>query len=681
MHGLLDVSIIIMPRFDPYNDPEQVFTVHDRLELALEEKEGPTTQALKDSPITGILSCPTEVVDRIFQHISDNHDLAQLCKVNRRFFATALPRLYHTLQININPRLDSAILQMLTRENTGLRFVRNVYVYPCKDISNNVPLSNQCFQIVINSLPQNRLRGLHWLDRDPLPAIIMSTLWQRQRNLRHIEIVPEADLYRRHGQSEHQRQLERLKFPDLKAVRAVLKEFSTVYTASMALRLGHVVDLEVDALFWVGEDPHEYNPEPEDTNPSPDSEPESEGEETAGPPDPDFFIIDPLTQGLFDHLVRMKPGYTPPFDQITTLTLKDINLGLSRHTWFTYLSLKSLRHLGIEYCEGADIFLLHLIERFPVLHSFQLAHRLDDQSDRTVHAIEELLKYLPIHRLQVLKLCLRNAHAAPSVLSLIKHRDSLEQLQIDVAKRLLPVTSEEASGYRNTGEGVEAPLYRRNSSGLPRKTAYIYRVYNPKDFELLIKSCIHLRELSIALPSYQLYFNHLGVGPHENVGFSKYINIIVRNLELCTLNIVNWPTNYKYSRSERYYKAKNASLARVASTIFKRHRTYNPDTDSFDTKTRYSPLDIVSFGVNERLSTSATAPRPAHFLQSTFEAQGLKGFSAQQMDELELYKRALDTHIFDYGERDFDKTSRKVHSALCWSDDSDDDDSQGSLGE
>jgi hypothetical protein len=183
------------------------------------------------------------------------------------------------------------------------------------------------------------------------------------------------------------------------------------------------------------------------------------------------------------------------------------------------------------------------------------------------------------------------------------------------------------------------------------------------------------------LPSYQLYFAHLGAGPEENVGFSKYINIIVRNLDLCALNIVNWPTNYKYLRSDGYYKAKNASLARVASAIFKRHRTYHSETDSCDGKVRYSPLDIVSFGVDECLSTCSTAPRPAHFLQSTFDAQGVNGFSAQQVGLNDLHKRALDTDIFEYGVRNFDKASRKVHSSTYLSEDSEDDDSQGSLGE
>jgi hypothetical protein len=327
------------------------------------------------------------------------------------------------------------------------------------------------------------------------------------------------------------------------------------------------------------------------------------------------------------------------------------------------------------------MFLLHLAECFPALHCIQLAHLLDDQADRTIRAIEELLQYLPINRLRILTLCLRNANALPSVLSIVKHCDSLELLQVDVAKKLLSVSSEEYSGHRNTGQGLQAPQYTRNASNLPKKTAHIHRVYNQKDFDLLIKSCIHLRELSIALPSYQLYFAHLGAGPEENVGFSKYINIIVRSLDLCTLNIVNWPTNYKYLRSDGYYRAKNASLARVASAIFKRHRTYNSETDSCDGKVRYSPLDIVSFGVDERLSTCSTAPRPAHFLQSTFDAQGVNGFSAQQVGLNDLHKRALDTDIFDYGVRNFDKASRKVHSSTYLSEDSEDDDSQGSLGE
>jgi hypothetical protein len=395
----------------------------------------------------------------------------------------------------------------------------------------------------------------------------MSTLWQRQKNLHYIVIVPETDSYLRGGESVHQRQLERLKFPNLKAVRAVLKDSNTVHTASLALKLGRVVDLEVDALFWVGEDPHEHNPEP-DTNPSPDSEAESEADDMPSSPDPDFPIIDPLTENLFQHLGRVKPGYTPRFNQITTLVLKDINLSLSKHTWFTYLDLKSLKRLGLEYCEGADMFLIHLAECFPALRCFQLAHRLDDQSDRTILAIEELLQYLPINRLQVLTICLRNANALPSVLSIVKHRDSLEQLQIDITKKSLPANSEEASGYRSSGQGVQAPQYIRSGSGLPKKTGYIYRVYNRKDFNLLIKSCVNLRGLSIAFPSYTLYFTHLGPSSEENVEFSKYINMIVRHLDLYTLNVVNWPANYKYGRSNGYYMAKNASLARVASTIF-----------------------------------------------------------------------------------------------------------------
>jgi hypothetical protein len=140
-----------MPRYDPHSDPEPILTVHERLAYAARDRERqPTTQDLKYDVPTGIHSFPTETLSHMFRYFANAADLARLCRVCKRFFALALPHLYRTLEIFVDPGIDTAFLRMLTRENPGLEFVRTVFAHVSKHSSEDSALSQQSARILIN---------------------------------------------------------------------------------------------------------------------------------------------------------------------------------------------------------------------------------------------------------------------------------------------------------------------------------------------------------------------------------------------------------------------------------------------------------------------------------------------------------------------------------------------------
>lgn len=352
-----------MSRHDPHGDYELAFTFHDQSMYRAPDKEKvlPTQDSKKHAP-TGILRLSDEVLSALFQYVASDQDLAQVCKVCMRFNAAALPWLYKYITVTIGPKMSTPELHMFLSENRGLQHVRYVHVIVENEnkFSKESELFRQSLQIVINHLPTDRLKDFRWHSRQPLPADLVLDLWKRQKNLVGLEIIPVTPDYRRllNGHIDLRKQMKSSDLPKLTWVQVVLDTVNSAMTANTAIQCGNVSCLKIDALLWVGPDAREQKPEGEAPDPDTESDNETEPHADDGSidADPKFPVIDPLTARLFHHLPRVKPGLKPPTTNLTQLIFADVNLTLSKHTWFAYLNLIKPQTSGTQLLQGRRHF-------------------------------------------------------------------------------------------------------------------------------------------------------------------------------------------------------------------------------------------------------------------------------------------------------------------------------------
>jgi hypothetical protein len=450
-----------------------------------------------------------------------------------------------------------------------------------------------------------------------------------------------------------QTQLKKIDLADLYSVRAILDTLWSAKLTNIALRRGHVTEMNIDARLWTGGDAREYKPKDQNTDPdynSDDDDNAPSAEDLSTYYDPNFPVLDPLTSILFSHLPRVKTGLNPPTMTLSHLTLHDVNLTLSKHTWFTYLYLKSLVYLKIKYCQGADMFLLNLTNHFPTLESFEVVHYVPCQGDRTLHAIDDFLNFHPVNHLHTIKICLRNTYKLPSADAIRKHRDKLEVLKIDVARGVV-----EDAPFAPPGAPHHQQLCPQHKNGSRPW-------YSSHAFNSIVNSCQNLIELAISFPPFDLHYMVMEpIKDTDNFNFNQYLDKTISRLScLCTLNIINWPNHYKTGRQPAYYLAKNASLARLAADIFRRFRAYNFDENVFDNGNRHSTLELVAFGVSERTRSGApNLPRAVYFLPSQINTLGRKSSGVETATWEELFDHALERTSIDASELNFEKGSRK----------------------
>ncbi len=564
-------------------------------------------------------------------------DLIHLCKVSKLCKEHALPMLYRTVSITIGADFDKKLARMLTPDNTGLQHTQEVIVHADRTYFTNRELAHQWLAVVSNHLSAHKLKLYRWDVPHALLDSLSSELWQRQHKLQVLDIIPihekdgwsgsdaasdtDVDLYA---------ELDKIVFPDLRALRAVVSNVESTSLASVALQRNHITKLEVDARLWTGGDAQEV--EDSSTDRSDD--------------DPTRQIDDPLTSNLFGHLSQAKPGHLPIDQSLTTLTIKDVNLTLCKDTWLTRFRVAQLKHLSLEHCKGADIFLMKVAPGAtnPSLKSFTLVHDLGGDADQTVHAIEEPL-HVPRNKIENLQLCLRNAPRLPSSISIRNHGNTLRRLLLDIScKSDHSATSSQAS---QGGWGSSSPPP-------PSVAKTTQLAYDAEDLELIVKACPKLLELSIALPTVSLEYDSF-----ETCGDFKISidHIVEKNLQLATLCILNWPVQYKHGRNSKYYAGKNLQLAPLASDVFKRHRSFDTGTGTFIKEQRKCKLEIVVFGVNE--TGPDAPPKPAYFVQSKNIVLNQLRLEATGASLGELQCEDLETTVLEYEARDFNASSRR----------------------
>lgn len=271
-------------------------------------------------------------------------------------------------------------------------------------------------------------------------------------------------------------------------------------------------------------------------------------------------------------MARSLPGH---FDQLTKLCLRDIDLELSKHTWFTFIKLQKITDLELKYCKGADIFLIHIYDKayFPRLQSFSLVHDLGAQSNRSVHAVNELLRYTR-SSLHTLILVLHNAHTLPNVTRI--GSNSLRILSFDISHPSDPVAN-------SWGQNSQTPQQL---------------VYSLEDFDVLVASCKNLAQLGIALPNISLEYRKL---EKRYPTYTLYLKGLADHLELTTLNITNLPTGYHTELNTGQSGLQDAALGCLAADIFYIFFSDNTlDPGRIMECTFNCSLQVLAFGIRDR---------------------------------------------------------------------------------
>lgn len=395
-----------------------------------------------------------------------------------------------------------------------------------------------------------------------VPFSLQKKLWETQRKLAQIDLLPSRHNISRHDFDTRDATVDlaaivnTTSFEEVRTVRVVPNEPSIVTIANLALQKKHVVELEVNGLHWQDE-----------SNPATNE---------------DGSTHDDLTERLFAHVRRVAPSTPGQFDKLTKLVLREVDLTLCKHTWFTFVNLYELKTPELNYCTGADIFLIHLYDvlHIPKLRSFTLVHDLGSQADRTIHAVNDLLRQTR-NSLQTLILCLRSAHQLPEArLVGSKH---LRILSFDISR--FPAE----------------PRDERHSLQVSQQLHY-----SQEDFEILVGSCENLTQLGIGFPPIDLEYRDLKKRYPE---FSGRIGMLAKCPRLTVLNITNLPVGYHIYLSSGKLEVMDTSLTRLAADVFYIFSSINDrDAGSVVGKTWRCSLELLAFGARDR-GTRNTTPR------------------------------------------------------------------------
>ena len=346
-----------------------------------------------------------------------------------------------------------------------------------------------------------------------------------------------------------------------------------------------------------------------------------------------------LSECLFRHLSQCQPGAQASDTLFTRLTLKDVDLTTCKHTWFTFINLRNLEHLNLEHCVSPDDFLVKIASSVytPALETFTLLHQTTGEGDKTMDAVEDLLRH-PTQTLRKLMLSIREASKLPAVNALRAHRYTLEVLQLDILPSMGTIVDMSPTARESD---VESRLH-----------------YDCEDLARLVGDLPAIKELAIGLPRVNLLYGDLA---GENEDFAGSVDLIASCRRLTRLNILNWPIGYVIVQRPGYAAATAPQVARTAAYVFGRHRQYSLMQDDFlSHDTVGDPtLKIVAFGVNHHATLS---PEPAYFVQSKVHALGKTTFSAQAVELAELRKFGSRSDILEHPKRDFNERSRRSFS-------------------
>ncbi|KAK5741457.1 hypothetical protein LTR17_003892 [Elasticomyces elasticus] len=579
----------------------RISNLKDLVGLQPDEKPTPT--------LTGL---PTELLHNIVTFIHAKRDLRNIIALgNNRLYAVALPELYKSMHFKISDHLQPKIKNMLTRENEGLHHIHHVDIF-AGSYHNDESTAYQWLEVMINIIPKNVIKHLRWTVPRSLPWRITHLLWQRQAALEIVEVFPRH--HDNHGMPETETDLQDYfkthEMPNITELRLVPEDTDTALIGSAIMQACNLTTLKVDARSW--------------------SEGGAHHDRDVG------HVVDPLTSTLFVHITPAPMGQAGTLSTITTLTLSDVDLRYASHTWLRYFNVAQVRHLTLEHCGNVDIILGNMSTSIqkPRLQGLTVVHELGT-ADRTVDMLDDLLIYSEC-TLENLQLCLRNAPRLPDVAAVKRHE--LHCLTLDI-----------------TGQQPPQRTAQQDSLSM---------FYDDEDLESLLEhpNPSALYQLGLHLPPQSFEYKSF---PQTNTPFIRALDIIIRKVcDIYTLNIINWPENYKNQNygSAGYYASKVPSLARLAADVFGRFRHYDFNTDNFVKDDLGCRLEVVSFGVREH---DDRQPSLVHFVEGEITALGRTRLTAERQKLSNLITEDLEVDILNYDARRWSKQARSEFYTFC----------------
>ncbi|KAK5712209.1 hypothetical protein LTR17_018022 [Elasticomyces elasticus] len=544
-----------------------------------------------------LIGLPTELLHHVTTFIRTKSDLRNIVALgNHRLFAVALPLLYSTMHFKIGDNLQPKIKNMLTRENEGLRHIRDIEIFAGSHYADELA-AYQWPEVIINMIPKDVVRRLSWIVPRNLPRRFTHLLWQRQTALEYIEVFSRHHDSQGRLETDEPDLLEYIKTHEMSTVfklRVVPEDVDTAVLGSAIIQTCAITTLEVDARLWHEGDAYR--------------------DMQAG------HVVNPLTSTLFVHLTPAPLSQAGVLNSIKNLTLSDVDLRCAAHTWMRYVDVAKLRYLALKHCTNTDIFLGKMstnVEK-PCLRGLVVVHDLGEAPDRTIDMVEDLLIY-STPTLESLELCLRNAPRLPNVASLNRHAASLKQMTLDITSRP-PIRrgAEDGEGLYYEDDDLEALLD------------------HPHPRELL--------QLGLHLPPQSFEYKSFA---QMSTSFTRALDTIIRKVcDICTLNVLNWPESYKAQghRRTNCYASKLPSLQRLAADIFSRFRHYDFDTDGFVKDDLGCQLEVVSFGVREHDNRE---PSPVHFVEAIATSLGHEKRIAAQQNLSDLVGADLEVDIIN----------------------------------
>ncbi|KIW04999.1 uncharacterized protein PV09_04158 [Verruconis gallopava] len=373
---------------------------------------------------------------RVFDYLPSKSDERSFTFVDKSTFNFLLPKLYHTVTIDIArfPHNLQATMGMVCKTNPGRQFIRRV-IFDGDDVADKrMPPSGFTYLAshIISQLPEYQLESFEWPADFVLPEFDTLDLWDRQDTVKNIAIYQHTLSY---SPQDTRDALDAM--DNLEVLRISVDDSAGIRPVYLILKHHPIRDLHLDLRTY---------------------KPKLCGKRS---------VAEDVSQLVFKHMQPLTKCPVQLQLALTRLTLWHVDLENSHGSWLHCIRPMSLKEVELVQCPFVGHFLHHLADRHPCIHSVRIDH--DEQLDvpapamttgrkaRTDHEVLEhtftdsLCKFLvdlafareacqdpapwagtePRQRLKRLRLCIENAVCTTTYEEAVKlHLPNLELLSL-----------------------------------------------------------------------------------------------------------------------------------------------------------------------------------------------------------------------------------------------------------
>lgn len=563
-----------------------------------------------------LCSLPDELMEHVLDGITRKRDLFSCAVTNRRLYGLALPRLWHTLELDSKAAVK--ILEgfsAVTKTCPGMEHVRVLRFEPGSPIFEPGSFTKheiwcfEDFERFVESLQEGQLEDFQWLSAHCAFRYLRPSLWKLQQNIQTIQILDTFDEDElteigcdgnldcdddslEDDCDDAQNDVNRNSFPP-HATRLILVPTNPkdILQGAEALQQLRIKDLEVHYVQgdWGGS-------------------------------------FDWLTNKLFSGL----DDTCAPWLGLCSLRLVDTGLS-DYEIWVQNLKVDELDHLILEYCAYTHLLMYELTTVASLkLTSLKITYEVPSRDpDSIVESLDGLISAMPKGHLKYLELCLRGVHNRPSAEAINSHSDTLQRLILDAH--------------------LEVRDY----------------IWSASDLALLLSGCSRLEQLAISIPEANIDFS--------NSDLNGALFVIFENTLLKTLNILNWPLGYfeckrdwdsgcrceyKWNHIVTTERVVGNRLRCLARHVFDYHDENWSAKRSLENRLNRDKtnanLETVALGVREY---GAITPR--YFVRSEERVMGQVRKSVARVSLEDLIREDMNVDILTHDCRVFDRFDRE----------------------